>query len=66
MRSSRGVGDGWIAALHDPRGLTELEEGWLVGALYREHRLLQPAIAQRMGRHKSLGTPGSADLALAG
>lgn len=42
-----------IAALHDARALTELEEGWLVRALYREHRLLQPAIALRMGRHKS-------------
>lgn len=42
-----------VAALHDGRGLTELEEGWLVRALYREHGLLQPAIAQRMGRHKS-------------
>lgn len=42
-----------IVALHEARGLTELEEGWLVRALYREHRLLQPAIAQRLGRHKS-------------
>jgi ParB-like chromosome segregation protein Spo0J len=39
--------------LHEARGLTELEEGWLVRALYREHGLLQPAIAQRLGRHKS-------------
>ncbi|MBK8938199.1 MAG: ParB N-terminal domain-containing protein [Polyangiaceae bacterium] len=42
-----------IAALHAARNLTELEEGWLVRALYREHGLLQPAIAQRLGRHKS-------------
>lgn len=42
-----------IAALHDARVLTELEEGWLVRSLYRDHGLLQPAIAQRLGRHKS-------------
>lgn len=42
-----------IAALHEARGLTELEEGWLVRELYREHGLRQPAIAQRLGRHKS-------------
>lgn len=42
-----------IPALHDTRALTELEEGWLIRALYREHGLLQPAIAQRLGRHKS-------------
>lgn len=42
-----------IAALHDTRGLTELEEGWLVRSLYRDDGLLQPAIAQRLGRHKS-------------
>jgi ParB/RepB/Spo0J family partition protein len=42
-----------IAALHDGRGLTELEEGWLVRSLYRDDHLLQPAIAQRLGRHKS-------------
>lgn len=42
-----------IAALHEARGLTELEEGWLVRSLYREHGLAQAAIAQRLGRHKS-------------
>jgi ParB-like chromosome segregation protein Spo0J len=42
-----------IATLHETRVLTELEEGWLVRALYREHGLMQPAIAQRLGRHKS-------------
>lgn len=42
-----------IAALHEARVLTELEEGWLVRSLYREHGLLQPAIALRLGRHKS-------------
>lgn len=42
-----------IAGLHEGRGLTELEEGWLVRSLYREDRLGQAAIAQRLGRHKS-------------
>lgn len=34
-------------------GLTELEEGWLVRALYREDGLSQPRIAQLLRRHKS-------------
>jgi ParB/RepB/Spo0J family partition protein len=42
-----------IAALHAGRGLTELEEGFIIRALYREHGLSQPAIAQRLARHKS-------------
>jgi ParB-like chromosome segregation protein Spo0J len=42
-----------LAALHDRRGLSELEEGWLVRSLYREDGLTQPVIAQRLGRHKS-------------
>jgi ParB-like chromosome segregation protein Spo0J len=42
-----------IPALHAGRGLTELEEGWLVRALYREHKLSQPAIAERLGHHKT-------------
>jgi ParB/RepB/Spo0J family partition protein len=42
-----------IAALHTGRGLTELEEGWLVRSLYRDDRLTQSAIAERLGRHKS-------------
>jgi ParB/RepB/Spo0J family partition protein len=42
-----------IAALHDRRGLTEIEEAWLVRSLYREDRLSQPEIARRLGRHKS-------------
>lgn len=33
--------------------LTDLEEAWLVRALYREDRLNQPQIAQLVGRHKS-------------
>lgn len=42
-----------IAELHDGRGLTEIEEAWLVYALCREHGLAQGAAAQRLGRHKS-------------
>jgi len=42
-----------LLALHDRRGLTELEEGWLIRSLYRDHHLTQPAIAVRLGRHKS-------------
>lgn len=42
-----------IVALHTGRGLTELEEGWLVRSLYRDEHLSQPAIAERLGRHKS-------------
>lgn len=42
-----------LAALHDGRGLTEIEEGWLVRSLYRDDGLSQPAIAHRLGRHKS-------------
>ena len=33
--------------------LTDLEEAWVVRALYREDRLSQPQIAQMFGRHKS-------------
>jgi hypothetical protein len=42
-----------LRELHDRRGLTELEEGWLVRSLYREDRLAQPEIARRLDRHKS-------------
>ena len=42
-----------LRELHDRRGLTELEEAWLVRSLYREDGLSQPEIARRMGRHKS-------------
>lgn len=42
-----------ILALHDRRGLTELEEGWLVRALYRDDHLDQPTIGRLLGRHKS-------------
>jgi ParB-like chromosome segregation protein Spo0J len=42
-----------LLALHDRRGLTELEEGWLIRSLYRDDGLSQPAIAARLGRHKS-------------
>jgi ParB-like chromosome segregation protein Spo0J len=42
-----------LRELHDHRGLTELEEAWLVRSLYRDDRLSQPEIARRMSRHKS-------------
>lgn len=42
-----------LCELHAGRGLTELEQGWLVRALYREDHLTQPQIAQLLGRHKS-------------
>jgi len=42
-----------MGALHDRRGLTELEEAWLVRSLYRDDALGQPEIARRLGRHKS-------------
>jgi ParB-like chromosome segregation protein Spo0J len=43
----------WMCMLHTGRGLTELEEAWLVRSLYREHRLGQPQIALRLRKHKS-------------
>lgn len=42
-----------LVALHDRRGLTELEEAWLIRSLYRDDGLSQPTIAARLGRHKS-------------
>ena len=42
-----------LGELHDRRGLTELEEAWLVRSLYREDRLPLPEIARRMHRHRS-------------
>lgn len=42
-----------LAIVHRGHGLTELEEGWLIRSLYREDRLSQSAIAERLGRHKS-------------
>jgi ParB-like chromosome segregation protein Spo0J len=42
-----------VCELHDRRGLTELEEAWLVRSLYRDDHLGQPEIARRMNRHKS-------------
>jgi ParB-like chromosome segregation protein Spo0J len=58
LRVRQGVADALqatvqIAALHTGCGLTELEEGWVVRALYRDHGLSQPAIAMRLARHKS-------------
>lgn len=42
-----------IAILNTHQSLDEIEEAWLVRALYREDDLSQPAIAQLFGRHKS-------------
>jgi ParB-like chromosome segregation protein Spo0J len=42
-----------LVELHSARGLSELEEGWLVRSLYRDDGLTQPQIARRLGRHKS-------------
>lgn len=42
-----------IGALHEQRGLTELEEGWIVRSLCREHGLSQGVVAQLLRRHKS-------------
>ncbi len=39
--------------LHAGRGLTALEEGWIVRALHRDHRMTQGAIAARLCCHKS-------------
>lgn len=43
----------WLVALHAVQGLTELEEGWLVRSLHRDHGLTQAAIAAELGRDKS-------------
>jgi ParB-like chromosome segregation protein Spo0J len=39
--------------LHAGRGLSALEEGWIVRALYRDHQMSQGAIAARLSCHKS-------------
>lgn len=43
----------WLVALHAVQRLTELEEGWLVRSLHRDHALTQAAIAAELGRDKS-------------
>jgi len=42
-----------VLTLHEHSGLTELEEGWVVRSLCREHGLSQGAAGVLMGRHKS-------------
>lgn len=42
-----------LPEVHSGRGLSELEEAWLVQSLYREDELTQPEIARRLNRHKS-------------
>ena len=42
-----------MAEVHEGRGLSELEEGWLVRSLVRDHGMSLGAIGERLGRHKS-------------
>lgn len=42
-----------IGVLHEQRKLTELEEGWIVRTLCRDHALSQGAVARMLRRHKS-------------
>ena len=42
-----------LLILNRGRGLSELEEAWLVRSLYREDGLKQPEIGRLLGRHKS-------------
>lgn len=42
-----------VPALHAQRGLSALEEAWLLVSLYREHGLSQGRIATELGKHKS-------------
>jgi len=42
-----------VLELHGQCGLSAIEEGWLVRALYRHDGLSQGRIAERLGRHKS-------------
>jgi ParB-like chromosome segregation protein Spo0J len=42
-----------IGILNHGRGLSELEEAWLVRSLYRDDGLTQPQIGRILGRHKS-------------
>ncbi len=42
-----------LRELHGGRGLSELEEAWLVRSLYREDRMSMPQIGIALGRHKS-------------
>jgi ParB-like chromosome segregation protein Spo0J len=42
-----------MVELHGHRGLSALEEAWLVRSLCRDHGLTQGAVAERLGRHKS-------------
>lgn len=42
-----------LLELHGQRGLSALEEAWLVRSLYRTHALTQGSIGARLSRHKS-------------
>lgn len=43
----------WMCTVHTGRGLTQLEEAWLIRSMHREHGLGQPQIALRLRKHKS-------------
>jgi ParB/RepB/Spo0J family partition protein len=47
------VATGVIDVLHQQQRLTELEQGWLIRSLCREHGLSQGAVAHLLRRHKS-------------
>lgn len=42
-----------IGTLHEHRRLTELEQGWIIRSLCRDHGLSQGAVARLLSRHKS-------------
>ncbi len=42
-----------VPVLHAQRGLSALEEAWLLVSLYRDHGLSQGRIAAELGKHKS-------------
>ena len=43
----------WMCQRNNGRGLSELEEAWVIRAMYRDDHLTQPEIARMFGRHKS-------------
>ncbi len=43
----------WMCQSNGGRGLSELEEAWVIRALHREDGLMQSEIARLFGRHKS-------------
>lgn len=53
LEHDEAVATAVIVTLHEHRGLSELEEGWIVRSLCHEHGLSQGAVARLMSRHKS-------------